>query len=197
MAGGSSGPAITAGNSSTSRLIQFVTGENEKKIVMPPEGERLSAQEIGVLRAWIDQGAGWPDDGGAAKSGGEHWAFQRPQPPTVPAVNRRDWPCNPIDAFVLARLEANNIAPAAEADRAKPARRVALDLSGLPPSVEQVEHFVSDSRPDAYERFVDRLLQSPHFGERRRGIGSTWPATPTVAATSSTPRAAFGGIAIG
>ncbi|HUE17024.1 MAG TPA: PSD1 and planctomycete cytochrome C domain-containing protein [Planctomycetaceae bacterium] len=166
LAGGQRGPAIVAGRSAESRLVRFVAGVNDEQIVMPPEGERLSAEEIGRLRAWIDQGAAWPEGAPARLKGADHWAFQRPVRPRVPAVKNSRWVRNEIDAFVLARLETQRLEPAPEADRTTLARRVWLDLVGLLPPVDEVARFVADPAPDAYERLVDRLLASPHFGER-------------------------------
>ncbi len=166
FAGGKSGPALIAGKSGESRLIQLVAGANEKQIVMPPEGQRLSAAEIGLLRAWIDQGATWPNDSPEKSKGNDHWAFKRPVRPAVPHVNNVGWVRNEIDAFVLSRLESRGIEPSSEADRRVLIRRLSLDLVGLPPTPEQVAQFVADLAPDAYEQCVDRLLNSPHFGER-------------------------------
>ena len=166
FAGGKSGPALVVGKSDESRLIQLVTGANEKQIVMPPEGQRLSAGEIGLLRAWIDQGANWPDDLPQRSKGADHWAFKRPVRPVVPHVKNADWVRNEIDAFVLSRLESRGLEPSPEADRPALIRRLSLDLLGLPPTPEQVARFVADPAPDAYEQCVDRLLNSPHFGER-------------------------------
>jgi mono/diheme cytochrome c family protein len=168
LAGGKSGPAFTAGLSADSRLIRYVAGTGDDEIVMPPEGERLSRDEIALLRAWIDQGANWPDDVAdprAAKAAA-HWAFKRPVRPAPPRVKNVAWVRNEIDAFVLQKLESRSIEPSPEADRATLIRRVSLDLVGLPPSPEEVACFVADPAPDAYERLVDRLLASPHFGER-------------------------------
>lgn len=167
LSGGQRGPAFVPGRSAASRLVRFAAGANDEQIVMPPEGERLSAEAIGRLRAWIDQGAAWPKGQPAQRlKGADHWAFKRPMRPKVPAVKNRRWVRNEIDAFVLARLEARGIEPAPEADRATLARRVWLDLAGLLPPVDEVTRFAADPAPDAYERLVDRLLASPHFGER-------------------------------
>ncbi len=167
LAGGQGGPAIVPGKSSQSRLIELITGAGDDKLVMPPEGQRLSSDEIARLRAWIDEGATWPEaiDPRRAR-GASHWAFKRPERPAVPAVKDIGWPRNPIDAFVLARLEHQGLRPAPEADRATLLRRVSLDLTGLPPTPDEVERFLSDTSDDAYQRQVDRLLASPHFGER-------------------------------
>jgi mono/diheme cytochrome c family protein len=168
LAGGASGPAIVAGDSAASRLARYVAGAADDGIVMPPEGERLNPDEIGLVRAWIDQGARWPDElaDPRAAQAARHWAFQRPVRPHVPPVHNTGWVRNEIDAFVLAKLDAGGIAPSAEADRATLIRRLSLDLAGLPPSPQEVARFVDDPAPDAYERLVDRLLASPHFGER-------------------------------
>lgn len=171
LRGGDSGKVILPGKSAESELIRNVAGL-DPDLVMPPEGEeRLTAVEIGKLRAWIDGGAVWPDEAdavAAARKTSKHWAFQPPQRAELPRVKTspEGWGKNPIDWFVLARLEQENIAPAPEADRATLLRRLSLDLLGLPPSPEEVATFVNDRRRDAYERLVNRLLDSPHFGER-------------------------------
>jgi hypothetical protein len=133
-----------------------------------PEGSRpLSAEEIAKLRAWIDQGAHWPKPAqGPTPLRSDHWAYQPIRRPAIPSVKNTAWVRNPIDAFVLARLEQEGIAPSPEADRWTLLRRVSLDLTGLPPTLEEIEAFLRDTGPDAYERAVDRLLDSPHYGER-------------------------------
>jgi mono/diheme cytochrome c family protein len=134
MAGGDRGEILVAGKSAESRLIQFVTGKNDESVLMPPEGEGqpLSREQIAMLRAWIDQGARWPDDANAtAKS--KHWSFQPIVRPPVPAVTNT-WPRNEIDHFVLAKLESLGIKPSPEADKATLIRRLSLDLLGLPPT---------------------------------------------------------------
>ena len=151
-----------------SRLIVFVAGLDSDDI-MPPDGEgqQLSAVEIGLVRAWIDQGAKWPKEADViAAAATQHWAYQRPVRPPLPKVKHATWPRNAIDYFILARLEQEGLVPAAEEDRARLIRRVSLDLVGLPPTPEEVDAFHADTRPDAYERVVDRLLASPHYGER-------------------------------
>ena len=164
MKGGYSGPVILPGKASESKLMHRVMGV-KGVLAMPPAGPRLSAAEIALLRDWIDAGAIWPDTGDAVSSGKSrgksHWAFQpirNPQPPSTST--------NPIDAFVLARLAKENIQPAPQADKRTLLRRIHLDLTGLPPTPDDVSKFLADSAPDAYERVVDRLLASPHFGER-------------------------------
>jgi hypothetical protein len=158
LAGGYSGKVIQPGNSADSRLTRLVEGA--EKIVMPPAGPRLKPGEIATLRNWIDAGAKWPAGFAfrspqAAKS--IHWAFVPPVAPQTPAT---------IDQFILARLNKLGISPSPPADRHTLIRRVSLDLTGLPPTPAEVEAFVSDTRPESYAELVDRLLDSPHFGER-------------------------------
>jgi hypothetical protein len=138
---------------------------------MPPQGPPLSADEIGKLRAWIEQGAKWTAaekvaEGERKPVRSTHWAFQPVRRPAVPAPSRSRPGQNPIDAFIRAKLEAENVAPSPEADRPTLIRRLSLDLRGLPPSPDEVDAFVQDRAPDAYERLVDRLLSSPRYGER-------------------------------
>ena len=125
---------------------------------MPPHtsGKRLTDIQIETLRRWISEGAVYR----------QHWAFVAPVRPSIPAVKNRVWPRNPIDAFVLARLERKGLRPAREADRYTLIRRLSYDLTGLPPTISEVDAFARDERPDAYERLVERLLASPHYGER-------------------------------
>jgi mono/diheme cytochrome c family protein len=167
LKGGHSGAVIRPGKSADSLLLRYVAGL-DPKIVMPPSGERLSAAQVSLLRTWINQGAPWPDDGNGAPSSNpaSHWSFQPPRRPVIPSVRGRGWLHNPIDAFVLARLERDGIAPSPEADRVTLIRRLSLDLLGLPPTLAEVNAFVHDPHSDAYERVVDRMLRSPHFGER-------------------------------
>lgn len=169
LKGGNSGPVIKAGDSAASPLVRRIAGV-AGLMPMPPSGPRLTPEQIGNLRAWIDQGARWPE--AAAKvaaadvRGSSHWAFQPIRNPAPPLVQNRAWVRNPIDAFILERLERERIPPSPEADKPTLLRRVSLDLTGLPPSPQEVDDFVHDNRPDAYERQVDRLLSSPHYGEK-------------------------------
>ena len=166
LRGGDSGePAVIVGKSADSLLVQAVAGVN-KDLAMPPEGEKLSAEQIGVLRAWIDQGVAWPDSADVADAKTTHWSFQPVAKRELPAVTNTAWPRGAIDRFVLARLEREKLAVSNEADRATLVRRVKFDLLGLPPTPAEVADFVRDENPDAYERFVDRLLASPQLGER-------------------------------
>ena len=144
---------LVPGDSSASRMLARVTAETNP---MPPTGDRLSSAEIETLRQWIDAGAEYQ----------RHWAFDRPVTPQLPEITDEAWPQNPIDHFVLAKLEAADLAPSGEADRHTLARRLSLDLTGLPPKPESVEEFVSDRSADAYGRFVAGLLDSSAYGER-------------------------------
>ena len=179
--GGYSGPAIVPGKSAESRLIHLVAGL-EKDIVMPPGGDRLTSAEIGILRAWIDQGAQPPppSDAKVASSKSQveaeepaqsppkatHWSLQPLRRPAVPNVRDRSLARNAIDAFVLARLEAEGVEPSPEASRQTLIRRVSLDLIGLPPTAQRVAEFLVDDRPEAFEQLVDGLLDSKHYGEK-------------------------------
>ncbi len=169
MRGGDRGPAFTSGDAAHSRLVLAVSGMDPDLKMPPADKPPLTAEQIGVLRAWIDQGAKWPKDetvAGSAAAHSDHWAFQPPKRPAPPDVTDKDWCRNDIDRFVLARLEREKIAPSPEADRVTLIRRLSLDLLGLPPSPKEVDDFVADPSPDAYEKLVDRLLASPAYGER-------------------------------
>ena len=167
LEGGYSGPAVVPGKSHASRLFQAVTGVKNVP-VMPPKGPRLSAREIALLKRWIDEGAKAPANEviEATTRKSDHWAFRPPQRRVPPAVKQEAWARNPIDRFVLARLEKKGIRPSPEADRPTLIRRLYLDLVGLPPTPAEVDAFRADRSPDAYEKLVERLLASPHYGER-------------------------------
>ncbi len=164
--GGDSGPAVVPGQSGKSRMVLAVAAADGVK-PMPPKGPPLDAARVAVLRAWIDAGAPAPaDEVAAAAAASKHWSFQPIVRPAEPAVKDAAWVRNPIDRFILARLEKEGVAPSPEADRATLIRRLSLDLLGLPPSPKEVDEFIADPAPDAYEKLVDRLLASPHYGER-------------------------------
>ncbi|MHA3774669.1 PSD1 and planctomycete cytochrome C domain-containing protein [Verrucomicrobiota bacterium sgz303538] len=167
LKGGELGPAITPGKSADSLLVHFVAGLRDEG-VMPKKGNRLSAEQIGLLRAWIDQGAPWPDSASVVlKDPRDHWAFKAPVKPAIPQIgNPKSKIENPIDSFVQARLEKESLQPSPEADKGTLLRRLSLDLIGLPPTVQELDTFLSDKSPDAYSRQVERLLSSPHYGER-------------------------------
>ncbi|MCA9123975.1 MAG: PSD1 domain-containing protein [Planctomycetaceae bacterium] len=168
LEGGDGGKSIVPGDSAKSRLITLVAGLDEDTGIMPPEGEGtpLTPEQIALLRAWIDQGANWPEDADVAAAESTHWSFQPIANPTPPTPKEIKWVKNPIDAFILNRLEAKGIRPSEEASRETLLRRVYLDLLGLPPSPLELDSYLRDSRPDAYDRMVERVLASPHYGER-------------------------------
>ena len=164
--GGQSGTAIAPGKGHESLLIRRLLDENEDDR-MPLDADPLPAETIARLRTWIDQGAPMPEDRATAETSvDEHWAYVKPVRAPLPEVNRSGWVRNPIDRHVLARLEREKLAPAPEASKSTLLRRVSLDLTGLPPTPDELDSFLGDSSPDAYEKAVDRLLASPHYGER-------------------------------
>jgi hypothetical protein len=162
-------PLAKSGHAGDSRLIQLVAGAVPEK-VMPKEGPRLSAAQIGVLRAWIDQGLAWDDKLLPAEpTGSDHWSFQPIRRPAVPKVPRPGWLRTPVDVFIAAKHDALGLVPASEAEPRTLIRRLSLDLIGLPPSPDEVDSFVQAAALDpqaALEQLVDRLLASPHYGER-------------------------------
>jgi hypothetical protein len=177
LKGGKSGrPAITPGKSGESRLVQVVAGL-DKKLSMPPDGPRLSRAEIQTLRLWIEQGARWnanddrgqkavPARGSAAlRPSADFWSF-KPVVSRVPPRTRQSWADGPIDAFLLAKLKTAGLSPSPPADRRSLIRRLYQDMLGLPPAPEEIAGFVMDADPLAWSRLVDRVLASPHYGER-------------------------------
>ena len=166
LQGGEHGPAIVPGKSADSLLVQAVAGLHSK-LKMPKKGDRLTAEQVGLLRAWIDQGAKMPASlADADQKKKNHWAFKVPVRPTVPAVKNKNWIRDPIDDFILARLEKEKLKPSPEADKFTLLRRLSLDLIGLPPTLAEVDAFLADKSKDAYDKQVERLLNSPHYGER-------------------------------
>ncbi len=180
--GGDNGLIFVPGKSAESKLVHALAGIGEIGI-MPPKEAPLTPAEIGKVRAWIDAGGVWPDDGKLAVKKSDHWAYQPVKRPPVPVISAKSEkgatapqntsslitnysPTHPIDAFIRARLAQEKLAPSPEASRPTLIRRLAFDLLGLPPKPEEVHAFVNDKSPDAYEKLVDRLLASPHFGER-------------------------------
>jgi hypothetical protein len=174
LKGGSDGPAVVPGKSKQSRLVKLIRHEDEPR--MPAQSQKLSAAQAKLIADWIDFGAPYdaPLTGKAVAKKAmtvtdedrQFWSFaplMRPQPP---AVRDATWVQSPVDAFILARLEAKAIKPNPTADRRTLIRRVSFDLIGLPPTPEEVERFVGDPSPIAYEKLIDRLLGSPHYGER-------------------------------
>jgi hypothetical protein len=148
--------AIVPGAPDDSELVRRITSDVAEEQMPPPEtGRRLSAEEIEKIKQWIAGGAEYSP----------HWSYVSPKRPPLPDVSQPEWCRNPIDRFVLARLDKAQLKPEPEADRYRLIRRLSLDLTGLPPTVEEVDEFVQDQHPDAYERLVDRLLSSPAYGE--------------------------------
>jgi hypothetical protein len=152
----SEGFAIVPGKPQDSRLLEKVQAETPD-LRMPPKGDPLTPDQIATLKAWIEQGAKYE----------EHWAYVKPARPKLPEAKNKDWVRNGIDALVLARLEQDGLSPSPEADRATLIRRASLDLTGLPPSLADVDAFLADKTPDAYEKMIDKLLASPHYGEHQ------------------------------
>jgi len=150
-------PVVIPGKSAESALLERVTSHDpDEKMPPPKSGKTVTPEQVEILKRWIDQGAKWAG----------HWAFEPLQRPELPAVRDAAWPRTPVDRFVLARLEAEGLKPAPEAEKTTLVRRVTLSLTGLPPTPAEVDAFLKDDRPDAYERLVDRLLDSPAYGER-------------------------------
>ena len=175
--GGDSGAVIVAGQSSRSELFERISSRGDDK--MPPEGEPLTSRQIELVRRWIDAGALWPDGVDSTRSVDKYdwWSLRtlvRPDVPFsgLPQTAEGRTPAaiptsvNPVDAFILAKLQGLGLTHSPEADRRTLIRRLSFDLIGLPPSLDEVEEFIADTRPRAYERLVDRLLESPHYGER-------------------------------
>jgi hypothetical protein len=164
--GGISGPIITPGKSGESLIIARVLGLTGDD-VMPLDGDPLPDATVALLRAWIDQGAVMPSGSAiTAAVDKEHWAYVAPVRVEPPAVTASAWPRNAIDRFVLARLERDTVSPSPEASKPALLRRLTLDLIGLPPTPTELDAFMADTSPDAYDRVVERLLASPHYGER-------------------------------
>jgi hypothetical protein len=153
---------IKPGSTAESEMYRRITTKDTDDLMPPPRSNhKLTARQIELIKQWIDSGAKW--------SG--HWAFNPIQSPNPPAVKSTRWPVNEIDRFILARLERENLAPSSQADRERLIRRVTFDLSGLPPTLAEIDAFLTDKSPNAYEKVVDRLLQSPRYGER---LATAW-----------------------
>lgn len=165
MQGGVTGKLFKAKASDASLLIRRVLGQGDEDR-MPLKADPLSDKQIATLKKWIDQGADWPESATTDAKIQKHWAYVKPVRPATPTVKSAAWPRNPIDNLVLAHLEKVGLHPSPEAERVILIRRLSLDLIGLPPKPSEVDAFLADTRPDAYERLVDRLLSSPHYGER-------------------------------
>ena len=159
--GEGSAPNILPGRGAASPLVKFISGE-VADLKMPPEGDPLSPAEIATIKAWIDAGAIWPDSASVALADPLDWWSLRPLSPIAPPSSTG----HPVDAFILAQLSAHGLAPSPAADARTLIRRLSFDLTGLPPTPEEIAAFVADSSPDAYARLVEKLLASPRYGER-------------------------------
>ena len=161
--------AMVRGDAQASPILRYVAGDDPDGIIMPPEGDgnRLTEEQVARLRQWIDQGAPWPDElaGVATEISTDHWSFQQPTRPRLPPIQDR-WIANPIDAFVLKKLRKDGLEPSPPIGRRGLIRRVYLVMLGLFPTPMEVDRFVLDRSPDAYERLVDQVLSSPRYGER-------------------------------
>jgi hypothetical protein len=171
LRGGETGPAVVPGKSADSLLIRAI--RHEDGLAMPPKKPKLADATIADIVKWIDSGAADPrleeaavSDPSGVQAARQHWAFQPLQHVTPPGVQEAEWLRSPIDAFVAAKLEAEHLSHAPPATRIELIRRVTFDLTGLPPAADEVDAFVNDTSPDAFERVVDRLLASPQYGER-------------------------------
>ena len=148
---------IEVGDALSSELIVRIRHiDGDEKMPPPESGQTLTESEVQLLETWVQQGANWE----------KHWAFLPPVRPTPPEVKRTDWVKTPIDTFTLSRMESLGLAPSGEANKTSLLRRVTFDLTGLPPTMSEIKHFLADKSPRAYERVVDRLLSSPRYGER-------------------------------
>jgi len=173
--GGSRGPVVKPGDGEQSLLLRFVTGKEKPQM---PMGEELAEYQVELLKQWIDKGAVWPSDLSAAPLASyaaskpitdeqrNYWAFRKPTRPQIPKTQNSTWVRAPIDAFILAKLEDKGLQPSPRADKRTLIRRVTFDLTGLPPTPEEVDAFIADTTPEAYEKVVKRLLASPRYGER-------------------------------
>lgn len=174
LKGGLSGKVIIPGKAEESPLFRMISHQHEDEIVMPPEGEGepLSKAEVELFRNWINEGANWPEKlvlghpHEKKSSGKDHWSFQPIKKPVVPQTRHSDSVRNEIDSFILSRLESEDLSPSPEAEKRTLIRRVTLDLIGLLPDPAEVEEFLKDPDPNAYEKVVNRLLESPHYGEK-------------------------------
>ncbi len=162
--GGQDGRVLIPGDAKGSELIRRV-GSKDKDERMPPEGQPLTGDQIRILARWIATGATGPADEKPAEDPRRHWAFQSPARQSPPVI-AGDWTRNPVDAFLADQQRRHGLMPLAEAEKPLLLRRVYWDLIGLPPTVAQLQAFVDDTRPDAWEHVVDELLSNPHYGER-------------------------------
>lgn len=172
--GGKAGPSVVPGKPKSSLLITAI-GYQDATLQMPPEN-KLSDQQIADLTRWVEMGAPHPESNGEMvpeaatgidlEQGRQHWAYRSVERPEIPEVKNQSWVTNPIDAFVLNKLEEEELTPATPTDKRTLIRRATFDLTGLPPTPEEISSFLNDDSPEAFARVIDRLLESPHYGER-------------------------------
>jgi len=188
LKGGASGPAIVVGKSEESLMMRAVRRTHERFKMPPPPQQALKPEEIAGLAAWIDGGAVWPE-GAAAKVERSFWSLQPVRKPEPPVVRDSAWVSTPIDRFVLSKLETAGLMPNGRTDRRTLIRRATFDLIGLPPAPDEVDAFVNDPSPRAFEKVIDRLLASPHYGERwgRHWLDLARYADGQVGVTVDTP----------
>ncbi|MGD9855937.1 MAG: PSD1 and planctomycete cytochrome C domain-containing protein [Planctomycetaceae bacterium] len=195
LAGGDSGPVIVPEDAELSLVLARITAEDLSER-MPPEGEPLTPAQITLIREWISQGAHAPADEHPEEDPREHWSFRHPERPPVPEVTDAAWTQNPMDAFIARAHDVHGLTPRPPADKSILLRRVFLDLTGLPPTRDELHSFLADTSPDAYERVVGRLLDSPQYGERwarhwmdvwryadwfgRRMVPDVWNSAPQI-----------------
>src|SRR5436190_9762086 len=184
LKGGDSGPAIVPGNSEKSLLIKAVT-YTDPDLQMPPKGDKLSDQQIADLMAWVRMGAPDPRVASATQKdwkdpNAKHWAWQPVKKPAVPEAKDASWAKTPVDNFIVEKLYEKGMKPSALADKRTLIRRAYFDLIGLPPTPEEMDKFVNDTSPNAFEKVIDQLLASPHYGER---WGRHWLDTARYADT--------------
>ena len=164
MKGGVSGHTIVPGDPEASELFRRVAGLSDQPRM--PMGKELPAEQIATLKQWIAEGAAWPDEASAHAEMETHWSFIQPVRPDAPKVSDEQWPANPIDRFILAKLDKEGLQPSPQADRVTLLRRAYIDVVGLPPTIEETDAFLADKSPNAYKNLIDELLASPHYGER-------------------------------
>lgn len=173
--GGDTGPAILPGKPDESELVLAIRYDADG-YQMPPKG-KLDQEQIDILTRWVKEGAFWPDSEKTQEDQendkefnleerAKHWSFQPVKSVSLPEVKSKDWPLTPVDHFILSKLEQDQLSPAPETDKLTLLRRITFDLTGLPPSVKEINQFLEDNSPDAYENVIERLLSSPHYGER-------------------------------
>ncbi len=184
----SDGFAIVPGDSAASKLIARITSTDDELVMPPPDaGKRLKPEEIAKLRAWIDQGAKWKG----------HWSYLKVERPALPAVSDPTWPKTPIDNFIMQRLDRDGLKPSPEASKASLIRRLSFDLTGLPPSIAEVDAFVADASPALTRNWSIDCWPRRAMASGWLSAGSTWPAMPTPTAITSTTTATCGAIANG